>query len=350
MVSWNDLSYVIQKNTHATFNVPHITLQTDVSIIPVTAAPPAAAPPPAAPAAAPPPAAPAALAPAAPVPVPAPAAVDAFRVVEARNIIQIAAVVESVTTAVATLPRKSAASAATAATAATAAIAASRTELPRASKTSVDPVVIGMEYSDPLYNSAPRLTKHQMEITEAQRLEALMNEVYAKESGRSRGWTKTGLEQMLKARCASGGDIKELERARVSFPWKLIRDDKLASAFLDFVCICKQIRVAVWDTESKIVALYPAADPVAKPAGKTYPLYNVTINGELMFGGGSDLIKLCDSNKFVLMPPLSVLKSLSGLTLDELANVATQLGMSSVEGNKAERVAKIASFKVRSRF
>jgi hypothetical protein len=222
-------------------------------------------------------------------------------------------------------------------------------ELPRVSKTTVDPVVIGMEHSEPLYNSAPRLTKHQMEITEAQRLEAMMNEVYAKESGRSRGWTKTGLEQMLKARCASGGDIKELERARVSFPWKLIRDDKLASAFLDFVCVCKQIRVAVWDTESKIVALYPAADPVSKPVGKTYPLHHVNFNGELMFGGGSDLIKICDSNKFVLMPPLSVLKSLSGLTLDELANIASQLGMSGVEGNKAERVAAIASFKVRSR-
>jgi hypothetical protein len=186
-----------------------------------------------------------------------------------------------------------------------------------------------------------------MEITEAQRLEALMNEVYSKESGRSRGWTKTGLEQMLKARCASGGNIKELERARVSFPWKLIRDDKLASAFLDFVCVCKQIRVAVWDTEAKIVALYPAADPVSKPAA-TYSVYHVNFNGELMFGS-SDLIKLCDSNKFVLMPPLSVLKSLSGLTLDELANVASQLGMSAVEGNKAERVAAIASFKVRSR-
>jgi hypothetical protein len=128
----------------------------------------------------------------------------------------------------------------------------------------------------------------------------------------------------------------------------LIRDDKLASAFLDFVCICKQIRVAVWDTDTKIVALYPAADPITKPAGTTYPLYHVNFNGELMFGS-SDLIKLCDSNKFVLMPPLSVLKSLSGLTLDELANVAKQLGMSGLEGSKTERVAAIASFKVRSR-
>lgn len=320
MVSWSDLASVIQKNTYVTFNVPHITLQTDVCTIPVVTT-----------------AADVATKPVIPTPKP-------------RNVI-VAARIEP---AAAPTPTPAPApvvnpSVATVAVTAKPKPAPAGAELPRVSKTTVDPVVIGMEHSEPLYNSAPRLTKHQMEITEAQRLEAMMNEVYAKESGRSRGWTKTGLEQMLKARCASGGDIKELERARVSFPWKLIRDDKLASAFLDFVCVCKQIRVAVWDTESKIVALYPAADPVSKPVGKTYPLYHVNFNGELMFGGGSDLIKICDSNKFVLMPPLSVLKSLSGLTLDELANIASQLGMSGVEGNKAERVAAIASFKVRSR-
>lgn len=322
MVSWSDLAGVIQKNTSVTFNVPHITLQTDRSTIPnVTAAaagkelvlkPPSAVTSKSQQTEAPPPSNTITVSEVAPVPLvtkPAP--------------------VLPVTKPASAVKEKE------------------YTGVPRVSKMVVDPIVIGMEHSEPLYNSAPRLTKHQMEITEAQRLEALMNEVYSKESGRSRGWTKTGLEQMLKARCASGGDIKELERARVSFPWKLIRDDKLASAFLDFVCICKQIRVAVWDTDAKIVALYPAADPVSKP-GATYPLYHVNFNGELMFGS-SDLIKLCDSNKFVLMPPLSVLKSLSGLTLDELANVASQLGMAGVEGNKAERVAAIASFKVRSR-
>lgn len=316
MVSWSDLAGVIQKNTSVTFNVSHITLQTDRSTIPnVTAASEGKPPSTSAPKTLPPP----------------PSNTITVSKVETSPV-PIVTKHTPVAAAVKPLP---------------AVKEKEYTGIPRVSKTVVDPIVIGMEHSDPLYNSAPRLTKHQMEITEAQRLEAMMNDVYSKESGRSRGWTKTGLEQMLKARCASGGDIKELERARVSFPWKLIRDDKLASAFLDFVCVCKQIRVAVWDTEAKIVALYPAADPLSKPSA-TYPLYHVNFNGELMFGS-SDLIKLCDSNKFVLMPPLSVLKSLSGLTLDELANVASQLGMAGVEGNKAERVAAIASFKVRSR-
>lgn len=217
------------------------------------------------------------------------------------------------------------------------------------SKKAIDPIVLGIEHQDPLYPSAPRLTKHQMEITEAQRIESMMKDIYSKESGRSRGWTKVGLEQMLKPRCASGGDIKELEHARVSFPWKLIRDDKLASAFLDFICVCKQIRVAVWDNESKIVVLYPAADPVSLSKPETYPLYHINCAGELMHGS-HDLIKLCDTNKFVLMPPLSVMKSLSGLTIDELGTIAKQLSMpDDIKGTKTERIAAIASYKVRSR-
>lgn len=220
-------------------------------------------------------------------------------------------------------------------------------KLPRVTKTILDPIVIGIELQELLYMSAPRLTKHQFEVDEARRIEGLLSETYTHENGRSRGWTKTGLEHMIKPRCASGGDTKELERARVSFPWKCIRDDKLASAFLDFICVCKQIRVAVWDIESKIVALYPAADPLkkAKPA---YPLYHISTNGELMIGS-ENLIQICDSNKFVLMPPLSVLKSLSGLTLDELGNIAKQVGIDDITGTKAERVAKIAAYKVRSR-
>ena len=325
MVSWSDLSSAIHKNTHATFCIPHITLRANTCPVPnivrhtVSLAPPA--PPAPVPVTAPPAPAPAPAP--APTPAPAPRTIPPSpkKSSSPSNTI-------SIDTKVDALPF--------------------HVKIPKAGKTCIDPIVLGIEHIDPLYLSAPRLTKHQMDIAEAQRLEAMMSDVYSKESGRSRGWTKSGLEHMLKARCASGGDIKELERARVSFPWKLIRDDKQASAFMDFICICKQIRVAVWDMDAKIVALYPAADPVAVKKD-SYPLYQVNIQGEQMFGS-QDLLKLCDSNKFVLMPPLSVLKSLSGLTLEELGKVATQLGMpAGAEGNKAERVAAIASYKVRAR-
>jgi hypothetical protein len=304
MVSWSDLADAIQKNAHVTFCVPHITLHADRCSVPVIAGP------------------------------------SNVVITESARPSSgdegggsVAAIVAPPEPKNPMNPIKE----------------GETSSIPRASKINIDPVVLGIEHVDPLYASAPRLTKHQMEITEAQRIEGMLSDVYTKESGRSRGWTKGGLEQMLKPRCASGGDVRELDRARVAFPWKLVRDDKQASAFLDFLCVCKRIRVAVWDTDAKIVVLYPAADTAAAATAPPPPLYHVSIAGDLMYGA-QDLVKTCDSNKFVLMPPLSVLKSLSGLTMDELASVATQLSMSGgVTGNKAERVAAIAAFKVRSR-
>ena len=49
------------------------------------------------------------------------------------------------------------------------------------------------------------------------------------------------------------------------------------------------------------------------------------------------------------MPPYSVGHSLAGLNLEELESVGKKLGMAEVSGTKAERVAKIASYKLQQR-
>jgi hypothetical protein len=221
------------------------------------------------------------------------------------------------------------------------------TKEPRTLKREIDPIVLGIE--DPLYDGAPYRTKHQMECEEAQRLEGLLNDLYKSQGGRSRGWTKTSLESMIKPRCASGGDIKELDRAKKAFLWPLIVDDKPCSAFLDFVCVAKKIRVAVWFLESKQVVLYPAADNLDD--GNEFPLYNVTSQGLPQHGirTCAELVAYCDSNSFVLMPPNSVVHSLGTLTLAELESVGKKLGMAAVEGSKTERVAKVAIYKLRQR-
>jgi hypothetical protein len=216
-------------------------------------------------------------------------------------------------------------------------------------KKEVDPIVLGIEQSDPLYDGAPFRTKHQIECEEAQRLEGLLNELYKSQGGRSRGWTKTGLESMIKPRCASGGDIRELDRAKKAFLWSLVVDDKPTSAFLDYVCVAKKIRVAVWFQETKQVILYPAADNLDD--GNEFPLYNVTSQGLPHIGirNCTELVAFCDSNSYVLMPPNSVVHSLSTLNLSELESVGKKLGMTVVEGSKAERVAKVAIHKLRQR-
>ena len=223
---------------------------------------------------------------------------------------------------------------------------------PHTLKKEVDPIVLGIDQNDPLYDGAPQRTKHQMECEEAQRLEGVLNELYKTQGGRSRGWTKTGLESMIKPRCASGGDIKELDRAKKAFLWQLVIEDKPCSAFLDFVCVAKKIRVAVWFEESKQVILYPAADNLddGDPLHE-FPLYNVTSQGLPRVGirTCAELVAYCDSNKFILMPPNSVVHSLSTLNMGELESVGKKLGMASVDGSKAERVAKLAIYKLRQR-
>jgi len=222
--------------------------------------------------------------------------------------------------------------------------------LPRLTKQAVDPIVVGIELVEPLYIGAPFNNKHAMEVAAALAIEAQMNDLYKTEGGRSRGWTKSGLDIWIKPRCASGGNLKELDRAKVGFAWQLLMDDKAMSSFLDFVCVAKRIRVAVWFEETKTVLVYPAAD-LSTALDNEFPLYNVAASGHLMMGprDGKELYAICLANKYTALPPISVMSSLSGLKIDELENVGKALGMSSVEGKKVERVAAIAAYKLQKR-
>ncbi len=225
------------------------------------------------------------------------------------------------------------------------------TREPVSLKHEVDPIAIGVELSDVLYTDSSVQTKHRMECEEAQRIEGLLSELYKSQGGRSRGWTKGGLEEWIKPRCASGGNIRELDRAKSAFTWQLACDDKAMSAFLDFLCVAKKIRVAIWFSEEKRVIVYPAADYAAAEPIASYPLYHVDSKGHLRRGmaSPSDLVQFCEDNHYALLPATTVMSSLSKLTLDELASVAEKLGMTECDGKKNERVAKIASYKLRQR-
>jgi hypothetical protein len=248
-------------------------------------------------------------------------------------------------------------------------------EVPHAASHVIDPVVLGIENSDPLYVGAPARTRHTIEIEEAQRLEGCLDALYKSDAGRSRGWTKVGLEAMIKPRCASGGDLKELERAKKPFVWQLLETDKGHAAFLDYVCVAKKIRVAVWNTAVKKIVVYPAADATTSVVtalekeeangwgaaagaggGDETPLYNVDAEGHPMSGGAAGaakgLLEFCDAHPdWTLLPPSSVLHSLSGLTLAELESVATKLGMdaTTLPKGKANQVQALAAHKLRAR-
>ena len=234
---------------------------------------------------------------------------------------------------------------------------------PVTAKYVVDPIIIGMKYADPLYVGAPDHTQRAIECEEAQRLEAKIDSLYKSESGRSRGWTKVGIESMIKPRCASGGDLRELDRAKKPFIWSVVAEDKLMSAFLDFVCIAKGIRVAVWFSETQRIIVYPATDAttVVSPRDESDTvvatralgeIYHVTSTGHPRYGMSTpgSLLEFCSLKNWKLLPPHSVIHTLSGLTLAELESVATQLGLTDeLPRGKTERVEAIAAYKLRKR-
>lgn len=230
-----------------------------------------------------------------------------------------------------------------------------RNKEPVAAKYAIDPVLLGISLFDSLYEGAPQSTKHAIEKEVAMKLEAELDTLYKSNNGRSRGWTKVGLESMIKPRCASGGDLKELGRAKKTFLWNLVQDDKGMSAFLDFVCCARRIHCIVMDTDKRVGFLYPAADQMGDEvlggAVAATPLFLVNTTGHPMFGirDATELLEFLDKNGWKLQPPHSVVHSLSGLKLDELESVGKRLGMTAVEGNKSARITAIAEFKTRAR-
>ena len=209
----------------------------------------------------------------------------------------------------------------------------------------IDPLSIAMDIKNPMYAMANAMQRKAMECEEAQRLEGLLTELYRSQGGRTRGWTLSGLEPMMKPRCASGANLHELQKAKAAFDWML--EDKVSVAFLDFLCVAQQIRVAVWSPDKKTVTLYPAAD---RASHEKIPLFHVeegAVKTEEM--DGPALVRFVEANGWTLTPPQSVLKSLAHLSVPELESVSTKVGLTDFVGNKAERIVALGTFKVKQR-
>ncbi len=208
----------------------------------------------------------------------------------------------------------------------------------------MDPVCIAIEHRDPMYAIANTTHQHAMEAEEARRLEARLPTLYKEESGRSRGWVKTKLEAFLLPRAAVGSRVKD------TFDWGKIWTDKEASATLDFLCLAKGIRLAVWCDAEKRVGLWPAADAASASASASVataaaqPLYHVTHLGAPL--GERDILGRVESAGFKLLAPLSVEHALEKLSLTDLDTVAQKMGIHALAGKKGERVKALASLRM----
>jgi hypothetical protein len=222
-----------------------------------------------------------------------------------------------------------------------------------AMKMIIDPIVLGIEFSDPLYDAATKMSKREMEIKEAQLCESRIDELYKSQGGRSRGWTKAMLEAAIRPRCASGGNLYELKAAKCLFLWQMLSTDKPTSGFLDFLCVVKQIQVAVWNEEKRTIVVYPAAEYIGDGYTGPRALYNVSNTGHMLKSGGvrtgKDLVTFASKYSWTLLPPSSVIHTLEKLTISELETIGKKLGMAEVTGSKVERIAAVAGFKLKSR-
>jgi len=214
-----------------------------------------------------------------------------------------------------------------------------------------DPISLGMNLRDSLYCMASHAMKQRMECEEAQRLESIMRSIYQSQGGRARGWTLSGLESYLKPRCASGGDINALKRAKSPFLWDQVLEDKNTSAFLDFICVAQRIRIAIWSDADKSVTVFPAADSSEETFTTPVPLFHVYSNGSVKSDpiDSKALVSLCASIGYAYLPPPSVMKSLAHLNVEDLQSLADKLGLRDLTGSKAQRVVSIAVWKLKQR-
>ena len=199
---------------------------------------------------------------------------------------------------------------------------------------------------DPLYNRAPRNTAREIEKEEAIRLEAMIPLLYGKEGGRSRGWTKKSLETHLRIRASVGGDLFELQKAKLGINGNSLFTCKEISALFDFICLAKGIRCVIWKDPLHF-GLWPAADPAI--LSKQPVLIHASVNeiGELRLTNGCDTVKdlfaWVDRTPGVgWTPALSCLSILSTNTLDELKTAADAIELV-VTGKKSEQIVQIAA-------
>ena len=202
----------------------------------------------------------------------------------------------------------------------------------------LDPICIGINVRDPMYAIATAAVKQSIECEEARVLEGRLDELYKSESGRSRGWTKTHLTEFIVPRAAAGSKVS----FKQAFDWSLLRTDKHTAAALDFVCLAKGIRLAVWFEDTHEIGIWPAADP-NNMAGRPQ-LFHISGTGQSV---GTPKTVVADGWTIRAAP--SVENSLEKLSLSELDNLAEQIGLPGLTGKKTDRVRAIASFRTRQR-
>ena len=112
-----------------------------------------------------------------------------------------------------------------------------------------DAVSFALWVRDPLYRVAAPAIRRSMEMEEASWLLHSSEAAWKQHNGRSRSWIRKHLEEDLRLRAGGGDPAPDA--------WENIRTTKRAALLLDYVCIMRSLRVALWWPDQKAVTVVP---------------------------------------------------------------------------------------------
>jgi hypothetical protein len=112
-----------------------------------------------------------------------------------------------------------------------------------------DAVSLFLWLSDPLYRVAVAGVRRTMEMEVASALLIASEKEWKARHGRHRGWVRKHLEEDLRGRSAGADPAPDF--------WELVRTNKRTALLLDYVCVVRGVRVALWWPNHKTVTTVP---------------------------------------------------------------------------------------------
>jgi hypothetical protein len=124
-----------------------------------------------------------------------------------------------------------------------------------------DGISLSLWVQDPLYRIASPAIRRSMEMEEAASLLQSSEAAWKSHNGKIRGWVRKHLEEDLRLR-AGGGDA-------APDAWTSVKTNKRAALLLDYICVMRGIRVALWYPDQKAVTVVPLSGPEVKATNVT---------------------------------------------------------------------------------
>jgi hypothetical protein len=107
---------------------------------------------------------------------------------------------------------------------------------------------------EPMYRAASASVRRCMEKDEAAALLHASETAWKTHHGRGRGWVRKHLEEDLRLRAGGGDPAPDA--------WEAVRTQRRAALLMDYVCVFRGLRVALWWSDQRTVSVFGIGDRV----------------------------------------------------------------------------------------